>query len=236
MRRSARRPEPARSWTRPLGAGAGAVSAMIARNPVLVGGMTAFLVALSFVSANALWYQPHAHSGAFFATRDFAGETTITIERPGQARHARDPKTEQVQSILKEMNLYEGEIDGLFGPNTSAAIERYQAQTGIAVTGRVDDMLLDRLGAPSTTAGILPSPAPRPVSATTEVPLPADQSVVKVQAGLKAFGNDGVVIDGVMGEQTRLALIEFQALFGLPETGEPDDVVLAKMKQIGLIN
>ena len=46
---------------------------MVFRNPALVGGSTAFLVALSFVSANALWYQPHAHSGAFFVTRDFAG-------------------------------------------------------------------------------------------------------------------------------------------------------------------
>ena len=47
-------------------------SAWSSRNPALAGGATAFLVALSFVSANALWYQPYAHSGAFFATRDFS--------------------------------------------------------------------------------------------------------------------------------------------------------------------
>ena len=208
---------------------------MVAGNPVLVGGTTAFLVALSFVSANALWYQPHAHSGAFFATRDFPGETTITIERPGQTRSVRDPKTEQVQAILKEMNFYGGEVDGIFGPNTSAAIKHYQARTGLIVTGRIDDLLLDRLGAVSTTASVLPSPAPRKAAAE-DVPLPADQVLVRIQAGLKAFGNDGIEIDGVMGEQTRSALIEFQALFGLPESGEADDVVLAKMREIGLIN
>ncbi len=53
--------------------GVNAVLGLIARNPTLVGGSTAFLVALSFVSANALWYQPHAHSGAFFATRVSCG-------------------------------------------------------------------------------------------------------------------------------------------------------------------
>ncbi len=70
---------------------AAALLTLIARNPTLVGGSTAFLVALSFVSANAIWYQPHAHTGAFFATRDYLRhdaaetppeETTILIERP----------------------------------------------------------------------------------------------------------------------------------------------------------
>ena len=76
----------------PLIEALGAVGGALARNPTLVGGTTAFLVALSFVSANAIWYQPHFHSGAFFATRDvdYVGpadpsqqETTIKIEREG---------------------------------------------------------------------------------------------------------------------------------------------------------
>ena len=46
--------------------------------------------------------------------------------------------------------------------------------------------------------------------------------VQKIQAGLKAFGNDGMEIDGVIGAKTRAAIREFQSLFGLPVTGEPD--------------
>ena len=69
MGRSARQLDEHEPWS--LRDGAAAILSLIARNPTLVGGSTAFLVALSFVSANALWYQPHAHSGAFFATRDF---------------------------------------------------------------------------------------------------------------------------------------------------------------------
>jgi hypothetical protein len=134
MGRSARQLEEPESWPGPwsLGDGVSAVLGLIARNPTLVGGSTAFLVALSFVSANALWYQPHAHSGAFFATRDFLrpgaatlpDETTILIERPAQPRQVvGDPMVKNVQATLKELSFYGGEVDGLFGPNTRLAIE-----------------------------------------------------------------------------------------------------------------
>jgi peptidoglycan hydrolase-like protein with peptidoglycan-binding domain len=43
-------------------------------------------------------------------------------------------------------------------------------------------------------------------------------------------------IDGVIGSRTQAALREFQSLFGLPETGQPDQAVYAKMKEIGLTN
>jgi peptidoglycan hydrolase-like protein with peptidoglycan-binding domain len=71
-------------------------------------------------------------------------------------------------------------------------------------------------------------PAPRAA-------LPAER-IIRIQAGLKAFGNDAIEIDGVIGAQTKAAIHEFQALFGLPETGEADEAVYAKMKEIGLTN
>ena len=56
-----------------------------------------------------------------------------------------------------------------------------------------------------------------------------------MQAGLKEFGNDAIEIDGLMGAQTTAAIKEFQSLFGLQVTGEADQAVYAKMKEIGLI-
>ena len=55
-----------------------------------------------------------------------------------------------------------------------------------------------------------------------------DPMVQKIQAGLKAFGNDGMEIDGVIGSKTRSAIREFQSLFGLPVTGEPDAKALCQ--------
>ena len=69
MGKHARLPELDDEPQSPLAEAFAAVGGTLARNPVLVGGTTAFIVALSYVSANAIWYQPHFHSGAFFATR-----------------------------------------------------------------------------------------------------------------------------------------------------------------------
>lgn len=237
--------------------GALAVGRLVSRNPVLVGGSTAFLVTLFYVSANALWYQPFPHKGAFFATRSLESfphpadepETTITIERPpvstsvtvpnvapASAINA-DPTVERVQSILRDLNFYTGKVDGLTGPNTRSAIEAYQRKVGLPATGVVDGALLEQLGASETTAAVVPQPAPR---AQTSAPMAASQSrdarIVKIQAGLKAFGNDDIQLDGVVGSRTKSAIREFQALFGLAETGEPDEAVYAKMREIGLTN
>jgi peptidoglycan hydrolase-like protein with peptidoglycan-binding domain len=64
----------------------------------------------------------------------------------------------------------------------------------------------------------------------------ADERIIRIQAGLKAFGNEDIQIDGVLGARTKSAILEFQSLFGLPETGEPNEQVYAKMKEIGLTN
>src|SRR3954449_3814270 len=109
MGKRARLPEPDDERQGPLAEAFAALGGTLARNPVLIGGTTAFLVALSYVSANAIWYQPHFHTGAFFATRDVsysgprdpvANETTIRIERQGEARPAPkpDPTLQKVQA------------------------------------------------------------------------------------------------------------------------------------------
>lgn len=241
--------------------GVSALGAMIARNPVIVGGTTAFLVALFYVSANALWYQPHFHSGAFFSTRDVAyvapparsgvsglpDETIIHIEREGSAPPVQavptpvaapetggDPVVKRVQSVLRDLDLYDGPVDGLSGPNTRKAIEAYRRTLGLPVTGDIDQQLVEHLGVQTASTGVSseprPGPGPRPASVT------GDQLVRNIQAGLKAFGNDGIELDGVVGTRTKEAIREFQSLFGLEVTGEPDEALYAKMQEIGLTN
>jgi peptidoglycan hydrolase-like protein with peptidoglycan-binding domain len=249
MGRSARRPDLFEDEGSPFALAALGLCRVIFRNPALVGGSTAFLVTMSFVSANALWYQPHAHFGAFFATRDFAGvmgsppepDSTIRIERP-LARPAGDPSIMEVQSILRRLDFYSGEIDGIAGPNTRNAISDYQERMGLEATGSVDEDLLEQLGAVPGTTSLAAAPAPEitvasPTEAGAEgVPLPPDRQIMKLQGGLRAFGNEGIEVDGILGARTRAAVLEFQALFGLPETGEPDELLYAKMREIGLTN
>ncbi|BCG74467.1 peptidoglycan-binding protein [Mesorhizobium sp. 113-1-2] len=266
MARSAKQPKAVKRRSNAFQDGAIAVGGMISRNPVLVGGSTAFLVTLFYVSANALWYQPFPHAGAFFATRHFQGfphtasdepETTINIVRPNAAPAPMkgDPVVEQVQGILKDLDFYPGTVDGISGPNTRKAIQAYQQKVGLNASGEIDALLLDQLGATPKTASV-PKPQPRPDVPPAAVPVSLqtnsgqtnsgqtdaaptqgpDPRIVKIQAGLKAFGNDDMQLDGVVGARTKAAIKEFQSLFGLPQTGEPDEIVYVKMREIGLTN
>ncbi len=62
---------------------------VIARNPSVAGGTTAFVVIFSFVAANALWYQPGTHPHPFFRTRDVPAPFSIgrpAVEEPHPRR------------------------------------------------------------------------------------------------------------------------------------------------------
>ncbi|MBN9074336.1 MAG: peptidoglycan-binding protein [Rhizobiales bacterium] len=250
MARSARRPErlPKRGGGR-AAAVAAAAGGMVARNPLLVGGSTAFLVALSFVSANALWYQPFVHEGAFFATRTIArpaaprvvSETTIRFERPDPVPPALqgDPVTKAVQTVLKDLKLYEGDVDGVPGPNTRRAVATYQKTVGLPVTGAIDARLLEQLDT-NPTAAIPPKPRPDPKAGAARQPAAARfdgadstaaDRIRRVQAGLREFGKTDIGIDGIIGNRTRAAIKEFQAMFGLKQTGEVDDALYEKMRK-----
>lgn len=290
MRQSARQLEEPTGLGALLREGLVLSAGAIMRNPVSVGGTTAFLVALGFISANALWYQPHFHEGAFFSTRApvtdaatfrdpepqailrevaptpqlldrpqrvQATDTQVTesIETQQEPAISGDPLVAKVQTILKGLDLYKGDVDGLTGPQTGMAISAYQKIVGLQETGQVNDALLTQLGIeqpasegvdPERVAslpavmempGKPPAPAPRPGEMVEQARMSAeapDPTIVRVQAGLRAFGNDGIELDGKVGERTKRAIEEFQSLFGLPVTGMPDEAVVAKMREIGL--
>lgn len=286
MRKSVRQLEEPTGIGALLREGIALSAAAVIRNPLAVGGTTAFLVAFSFVSANALWYQPHFHQGALFSTRapapaslenggtaanvllrepapapQLLERTPVAVTTDAQATESITPTppvqsgdamVAKVQATLKGLELYAGEVDGLAGPQTSAAVATYQKIVGLQPSGEVDDALLTQLGIlqpPATEVDLqqvaalpeiapaAPAPAPRPAASdrvnTIAVSAP-DPHVVRIQAGLRAFGNDGIELDGIVGARTRTGIEEFQSLFGLPITGEPDDAVYAKMREIGL--
>ncbi|MCT7373447.1 peptidoglycan-binding protein [Chelativorans sp. EGI FJ00035] len=173
------------------------------------------------------------------------------------AEDSGDDTVRAVQKVLSDLGLYRGPVDGLTGPQTRGAVENYRRIVGLEAGTEIDSPLLSQLGlegaaesAPAATelAVPAPKPAPRPAQEQSDpvqtasldsgaaAAASSDPVIKRVQAGLKAFGNDGIEVDGVMGENTRSAIREFQSLFGLPVTGEPDQAFLAKMREIGLTN
>ena len=51
-----------------------------------------------------------------------------------------------VQSALQEQGYYQGEVDGVLGPQTRAALAEYQSAQGLEPTGAVDEPTLETLG------------------------------------------------------------------------------------------
>lgn len=150
-----------------------------------------------------------------------------------------DRSVEQVQRVLAGLDIYAGAIDGLIGPQTRSAIEAYRARAGLAGGAEIDDALLKHLGLAGEgelRMAAAPSDVQVDAAMPAAVPSEPDPRIMRIQAGLKAFGNDAIEIDGNIGPETRAALTEFQSLFGLPVTGKPDTATEAKMREIGLTN
>jgi peptidoglycan hydrolase-like protein with peptidoglycan-binding domain len=125
---------------------------------------------------------------------------------------------------------------------TRDAIRHYQRVVGLEQTGTVDATLLRHLGATGSVSRPAPIPEPRPKSSETAAlavspRTPSSESgatITRIQAGLRAFGNSQIAIDGIAGAQTEAAIREFQVIFGLEPTGRADESVLAKMRDLGL--
>lgn len=64
---------------------------------------------------------------------------------------------------------------------------------------------------------------------------PVNELVMQIQRGLSNIAYANVTVDGVAGEQTRAAIRHFERHYRLPETGEPNERVLSKLKSIGAL-
>lgn len=91
---------------------------------------------------------PYYYGGAGYG---YGYGPSISIQRTVVARPAyRDEVEEltleqQVQIELSKEGFYRGEIDGIIGPGSRAAIRRYQYEEDLPVTGRIDRQLLEEL-------------------------------------------------------------------------------------------
>ena len=72
-----------------------------------------------------------------------ARSTRITTCRPDQV-------IANVQAALQQQGYYQGEVDGLLGPLTRAAIADYQRANGLAETAAIDQPTLQLLGIGAT--------------------------------------------------------------------------------------
>lgn len=115
-----------------------------------------------------------------------------------------------IQTDFRTIGYYAGEIDGIYGPATTAAVEQFQTDRGLPVTGLVD---------PATQAAL-------------QVELGGRQSaqVGGLQAILVATGHYSGPVDGVWTPAVEAALKALQEDLGVPVTGVVDAATLRAME------
>ncbi len=129
------------------------------------------------------------------------------------------PRVTQVQEALIDGGAYlPGGADGVYGSATTTAIRQYQGWNGLERTGTLDAATVRRLNRSSDSATSSPSSS---TSAYEGLTLGSSgDAVVEVQ---RALLDTGLVIkgeaDGVFGLATRRALMAFQRVNGMTETG-----------------
>lgn len=146
-----------------LGDIAGTFGEQLKERPGTFAGIVTFIALFAFVGANALWHQPYSHTNAFYSTRDHAGAQPMAAvsekavrtgkipaaktsgEMQTVTRPVADPTVLGVQATLRDLRLYEGEVDGLMGTRTRQAIQAYQTILRMPATGEINEQLLAQL-------------------------------------------------------------------------------------------
>ena len=92
------------------------------------------------------WY--YWDTGWWYPAWGYEPTATFVYDGPIYAYHDMDPGqvVANVQSALQQQGYYEGEVDGLLGPLTRAALARYQADHGLYETAAIDEPTMEALG------------------------------------------------------------------------------------------
>ena len=132
------------------------------------------------------------------------------------------PEVRQLQERLVELEFDPGEPDGIFGPDTEAAVEDFQECEGLLVDGIAGPQTFNALGLAldleqKPAAGILRygSRGPR---------------VVKLQKRLEELGFDPGPIDGIFGQDTEAAVYDFQQARDLEADGIVGPITLRALE------
>jgi peptidoglycan hydrolase-like protein with peptidoglycan-binding domain len=142
-----------------------------------------------------------------------ASTPAVLMERGDRGEDVRS-----LQQRLTSAGFDAGVIDGIFGPRTERAVEAFQADAGLPVSGLVDQRTWDALV--QDPPQILMERGDR------------GEDVRSLQLSLASAGFNPGPIDGIFGGLTESAVIDFQTSHGLPVTGQVDRATLDELSAV----
>ncbi|MBV9655288.1 MAG: peptidoglycan-binding protein [Acetobacteraceae bacterium] len=137
-----------------------------------------------------------------------------------------------IQQRLQQQGAYNGRADGIWGPDSQSALERFQGAHGLQVTGQINQATAATLGLPTDqllAAGQVPAPA---VAATEQPVAGANLSrnaVRSVQARLRELNYYHGPVDGVWGGSTQQAVERFQQGRALQVNGQLNPTTISAL-------
>jgi peptidoglycan hydrolase-like protein with peptidoglycan-binding domain len=207
-----------------------------------------FAMALSFaafVGTSAILYNVFFNQTPDNATlAQVQGTTRVTVVAGQKSSRTvtlkYDSLVEDVQRELLATGHFNGLVDGVTGPRTKVAIEAYQRDNKMDVTGEISKDLLEHIQytrklnqAAEFTGSITPrqvvAPAPVVVPPVPQ-PVAVDNAIAKVQQRLALLGYDPGSRSGQLDEGTRSAIMIFEMDRGLPMQGKISKALLGALK------
>ena len=133
-----------------------------------------------------------------------------------------------IQQKLRQAGVYAGQADGIWGPDSQTALERFQQTRNLQVTGQLNQATAATLGvAPGDL--IVAQPAQPPAAASSGVVAPEilnAAAVRNLQQRLRSLGFYRGAIDGLWGPGTQAGIERFQQGRGLQATGQINPATL----------
>lgn len=138
----------------------------------------------------------------------------------GFARATGSPGTAALQVALHHRALYAGDVDGLYGPVTSAAVRTFQRRAGLPETGSVGPATRHALG----------SYARQALGSRALLLGTAGWDVAELQFLLAWHGFPSGTFDGIFGVRTRAAVARYERWLGLFPDAIAGPAVLAGLR------
>jgi peptidoglycan hydrolase-like protein with peptidoglycan-binding domain len=89
-------------------------------------------------------------SGLAYAADDHAGHAQKASPSEATSVGISREQTMDMQRALRSRNLYQGQVDGVWGPKTESALRNFQTQSGLEATGELNDATARALGVDMT--------------------------------------------------------------------------------------
>jgi len=249
------------------------VFGLLQDHPSVAAGTCTFAVAFALVAGNAFYAQSGSHPDPIWATRDAIVTHSLgyNTDQPGVrpvAVTTYKPKTvpvplsretaiktsvekvqkstlvEDIQALLVASGDFAGEVDGLYGPVTEAAILNFEKRNGLPQTGKATYSLFKAISEnmPGDFKKASPDKNENSLTAIINASLETDEAtydqnmVERIQKGLAKQGIADIVADGIYGSRTQSAILDFQRRYNLDATGKPDQKVLEKLITLGALS